>query len=296
MPSSQTRVYDLEKKIGELQVREQTQGIGIEAELQLAFLRKWRELAGKDWIVVVRPRGVIRKPGEVVKARMVEVYDQVAADMIVFGPKRGEPARLATPEECQLWRDYEQANQDAHRKVIAGAQARTAMEGVNALMGQMGATAVGGAPQAAPLPAPTVDLVEPGENPDDLVPEVGTSPAPGAEPEKQDSPAEPGSPTALAEGGLDPDMEKLGSEKDVKALLEAGYSSVEQVAEAEQSKLTEIHGIGPSTAAKLTVEAAEIIAAREAQVEADQAAAAEAEAADKTEGGGGGEPAGDAEG
>ena len=263
MPSSQTRIHDLEKKIAELEVREQSQGLTPEAELQLAFNRKWRELAGRDWIVVIRPRGVIRAPSETARARMVQVHDQVAADMLVFGPRRSEPARLATPEECKLWEDYEEANRAAHRKTIAGAQARVAVEGVNALIGQLASSAnPAGAPaQAASAAPPEVVLEDPGENPKGLVPVLSTTAAPGAE-------ATPAAPAAAPPDlGLDPDMGKLGNAAHVQLLLESGYTSVDQVAEAGPQKLTEISGIGPATAAKLMVEAAEIQAERDAASE-----------------------------
>jgi len=204
-------------------------------------------------VLVIRPRGVIERPGEKAKARMVEVHDQVAADYLVLGPRRGEVCRLATEKEKKLFREYEQANQDAHRKRIAGAQARTAVEGVNALLGQLASAAQGGAPeQATPVPPPQVEVGPSAEEEAaDLVPEVGA-----------DASEEESKEPAPADAGLDPDMAKLGAPKHVKALIEAGYSQVEQVAEADPAKLTEIHGIGPATASKLMVEAAEIVAAR----------------------------------
>jgi hypothetical protein len=276
MPSSQTRVHDLRKKIQELEVREGSHGLTPEAELQLAFTRKWLELAGKDWIIVIRPRGVIGAGKERAPARMVEVHDQVAADRIVFGPRRNEPARLATPEECQLWRDFEEANKAAHRKVIAGAQAKVAIEGVNALMGQLSAAGhAAGAPAQANHPAPPeVHLDEPGEDPENLTPELSTTPAPGT----QGASAVPPAGDAPTDDGLDPDMGKLGRADHVRLLLENGYTSVDQVAEAGAQKLTEISGIGPATAAKLMVEASEI------QAERDAAAEGGGEASDSAEG------------
>jgi len=94
------------------------------------------------------------------------------------------------------------------------------------------------------------------------------------------------------------EMESLQSvgEKTVQRLVEAGYRSLDAIAEAQVEGLTQVSGIGPKTAEKVLVAAQELLEVRlqreeaerlrleqEAAVEAEAAAAAEAAASAEAE-------------
>lgn len=239
MPSRQTMddtgILALEEKIRELDVREARQGgLSQASHTYRQWLRKWREFAGTDVVLVIEPVGVLRRRGERHEARLVEVHDDVAADLITFAAERRQRVRPATEEEIALYRAQVKAEQEAARGQIAADNRRLAQAQLATIMGTAGA--LNAAVETPPMPEP---------------PKVNFG---------EDFDAEdvqlPGTKKALETGGL----RAVASERQAEALAEIGFTTLEQVAAASPQDLARASGIGPARAAELIAKASEALA------------------------------------
>jgi hypothetical protein len=139
MPSPMTNVKKIQRSISQLEELDNPSPFN---QRDLAMRRMWVELAGKDYVLRVIPKGVIDlRPGDV---RFVEVTDYIAADMIsAAGYYSLEQAsqdpnatcRLATEEEVEAYRQSEEANRQFARRKIAMANAELATAQLQAVLG-----------------------------------------------------------------------------------------------------------------------------------------------------------------
>lgn len=235
MPSRKTNVIKIERKIADLESRDVRSDI---AERDLKFHRLWREFAGRDVVLVVEPKGVISR-GEPAKPKLVEVTDEIAADMLAYADVRSQRVRLATDEEAAAYRAFNaRQTQLAKQRVIeqAAEHARVTVEQLLNIPRQVPGAPIG---EATP-PAP---------------PEVQFTPP--AEPLQIDL-------TELQEGATSGSvLADLGSEALVAKLTASGLSTVAEVAESSAAKLVEA-GLKPAEAARVIARAAELVASRSA--------------------------------
>jgi DNA uptake protein ComE-like DNA-binding protein len=223
--------------------------VKIHKELEEQKLR-----TGEDIHLVLRPIGVLRKPGEVVQARIVCVLPENAAEIMAFAAKRGQAVRLATADEIKAYKDYNAKLKQVAEGRVAQEQQRIAQVHLQAVLGQAATAAnVPAIPQEEVPPEPTAPLAVP-------------TPSDGLE-----SPVKPEGAAAEVPppsgGPVDPDIAKLGNEKQVSLLVQGGYVTVDQVAEASPEDLTQIKGIGAKTAAQILVKANQVQAEREESAE-----------------------------
>jgi hypothetical protein len=163
MPSPMTNVKKIQRSISQLEELDNPSPFN---QRDLAMRKMWVELAGKDVVLRVIPKGVIDlQPGDV---RFVEVTDYIAADMIsAAGYYTLEQAsqnpnatcRLATEEEVEAYRAAEEANRQFARRKIAMANAELATAQLHAVLGHFAQGAGVELPSpAAPIePAAKID-------------------------------------------------------------------------------------------------------------------------------------------
>lgn len=260
MPSPTTNVKGLERKIRELEEKDQ---LSAANERTLQFLRTWREYAGRDIALWVQPRGKINR-SETPPGRVRWVTDKAAAHELTYA----EPGtvRLATSEEIAA----DRIDQEVRRRQIEAAQAAQSMRlARSTLEGILGAALPQGFAPAAAEPKPiTLDDVL--SLPPDQIDQVIAALAKARAGRTQGSQATPeaglpeaetatAAPTVSSAGPL---LSNLGSESLVRSLTEAGFDTVAAVAAATINDLVErVKGVGPARAAELVTKASELLAA-----------------------------------
>lgn len=257
MPSSQTRIKAIERKIAELDEKSDMQeGLSESNARTLEFFRLWRHYAGKDVVLVIRSRGVLSRPGEVHQARIVECHDQVAADLIAFAAARGQTVREATDQEIALYRERNRLQQEQANRTLHQESAKQMRANLEATLGiAFGSGVAPGGEDAVAIPPATIPADPPAENPADMVPVVDPVPVPHSELTPGPDGPLPGVPE-LRDAGV----AQVASEHVAELLVVAGITTVRQLAEQSPGSLSAIKGIGESTAAKLVVEACELVA------------------------------------
>lgn len=264
MPSTQTNLKALDRKIRELEERDALSDANAR---HLRFLQLWREHGLKDVVLCIEPKGAIRYAGMPTAAmRFVEVTDMVAADLLAYADLRNQKVRLATDEEVAEFNAGLERQRQEHMGRIAAHQAQVTQAAARALIGGGYDLPPGVAPGPAPAPvAPLPGLPMVGQAP--------TAPIP---------PAPPGSAPVLGEGqpgqttlqppeganqpapGAGPLLASITSAKTVEALVAAGFTTVQAVADADPSDLaSKVDGVGQARAAELIAKASEAIAQAE---------------------------------
>jgi len=254
MPSSQTRLRQLDRKIRELQEQEQLSDANL---VHLRYLQLWREFGMKDVVLVIQPKGAINR-GETPPATIKEVTDMCAADMLAYSGQRNQRVRLATEEEIAQYRAYMEAKRVHQTAETAKQQAELARANLASMLGLATGTVVTG-PTAAPPVAPAVSAARADESEEE--PLVPVLPAVGGGQVVSGAAAGPAGDKAR---GLPLEaLEVTTALSD--ALCEAGYMSVEQVAAADPAELAKkVHGVGRARGAELVTRASELLAARSA--------------------------------
>jgi len=234
MPSTQTNLKMLERKIRELEEKDVLSDANTR---HLRFLQLWREHGMKDVVLYVVPRGAINR-GTANEPRFVEVTDMVAADLLAYADARNQTVRLATEEEVIAFRATLEQERQAHLGAIASHQAQVTQAAARALLGDTHSL--------PPGVAPTGPAVAPPKAP----PAVAKSaPEPVSEPKPEE---------ASAPGPL---LAEITSPKIVEALTDAGYSTVQAVADADPQDLAaKVEGVGAARAAELIAKASEAVA------------------------------------
>lgn len=265
----------LEEKIDELTKKQARDGgLSPHNENHLIFLRhhhhleKFKADTGQDIVLVIRPIGAImprRRP----KAKVTECLPEVAAEILAFASVRRQEVRLATPNEIKAYRQH---NLDAAKHaqgVQAQAMTRIAQAQLQAVLGQATALQMPAVPQPKPPEAPEVvlDVVDPGENLEDMSGTLGApSPADAA------APGQPPAPIP-ADMGLDERIKDIGNDKTRPLIIQAGFTTLEGVADSDVATLSKIKGIGNRSAAKLITEATAIVeSAKDEEDGTDEAA------------------------
>lgn len=255
MPSSQTSKPALQEKIHELEkMASLRDGLLSPAnQKMLEMYRRWYDLAGRDVCVVIAANDRLGRTKPV--PRIVEVTDQLAADLITHAPARGDLVRLATDEETAAWKKYnlalgQRAKNAAIKKAQEAAQLMLAQT-MGLAQAQFAGAGVDDEPPPPPTPGPVVDPDEGAA--EKMVPVIPSldgddDPENPASALPQDSTLTPNAELLAAIPGLKPSV--------VEAIQTAGFISVEQLATASPDDLAaKVKGVGPATAAKIVVAA-----------------------------------------
>lgn len=250
MPSSQTSIPKLDKKIGELEAMAQDGHLSPANSRMLEMYQRWRNMAGKDVCLVIVPKPAYASRKAV--PRVVEVSDMLAADILTHAPLRGDLVRLATVEEEKAWRAYE-LSLGKRAKATA---AKVAQDAARALLAQT----LGTAPEYAdlgdipppPTPGGVVDTSK--DEAEAMIPEIPSL----------DGDGDPGGVPLSDATGTD-NSELLASIPALKdsvaaAVVAAGFLTVEQLAEAQPKDLEKVNGVGPALASQIIVAASEAVA------------------------------------
>lgn len=258
MPSPQTNVRRLDRKIRELEEKDQLSDANV---LHLDFMRRWRDFAGRDVVLVVEPKGVVTR-GEPPKAKIVEATDMHAAELLTYGAARGQRVRIATDEEIRAYRTFNLRQAEAHRASIAAKAAEHARASVMALLGiQTGQPFAPGDPAAAPTPVaetpPPAAVFGEGHD----APIVAELPGNPDAPEQADASRSSDGPEATAPSAPAVVLSEIADEALVAALAEAGVGTVQAVAESDPETLSKsVRGLKKAQAAALIATAAEALA------------------------------------
>jgi len=230
----------LVKKINELQERAESNPDGRLSRANEQILKMFQiqvDFKGEDQILVVQSAGVVT--GVSKKAHIVEVTAQRAAEMLSNPNGQGELVRMATDEEVQAYRDYNDALTKRAKQKISDDQLAVMRAQLHSLLGVAapGGAAATDAPKP-PTPAPmSTESEQPGPA---SVPDLGAEPV-----------AEP-----VAETPLSPGVSELLKDDQEETLKAAGFDTMEKLAVADPKDVAAaVDGVGPSTAAKLITEA-----------------------------------------
>lgn len=260
MPSTQTNVAILHDKIIELEKRQVSgQGLSLANMRQLEFFRRWRQFAGRDVVLVIRPKGVIERPGQLNRGKIVEVTDQKAADLMAFAGAREQEVREATPDEIKAYREFNLRQADSMVRKVAGERARMMQAQFEQIMGVTAGAVQPSVPASDPDLKPPVPHDEGKERAPDassLVPDLNFG----------------GDPAAAGEGSASGESEDSGdapgaslldvlTEAQVSALIDGGYENLQSIADAEPNELAEkVSGFGPKTATEVILKVSEFLA------------------------------------
>lgn len=251
MPSTQTSVPILNKKIGELKTMAAMGRLSDANGRMLEMYKLWLSMAGTDvcLVIVPKPAYASRKAAP----RVVEVSDMLAADILTHAPLRGDLVRLATPEEKKAWQDYELSLGQRARAHAA----QKSQEMARLILAQTLGTApeyadVGEAPPP-PTPGGVVDTSK--DAAAAMRPVIPSLDGDGGTADET-----PPVPVGTNNSELLASIPKL-KDSVAAAVVAAGFLTVEQLAEASVDDLAaKVKGVGPALASEIIVAASQAAA------------------------------------